>query len=63
MIHLRLELPPLSDETAARLLDFLQQLATAFENEYVSQLRRYYEPQGPDTLDLFDDCEDELPPF
>lgn len=63
MTHLRLELPPLSDETAALLLDFLQQLATAFENQYVSQLRRYYQPQGPYTLDLFEDTDDELPPF
>ena len=34
--------PELSDEAAAQLLDFLYELATAFENAYFDQLHRYY---------------------
>lgn len=38
-----LELPSeLSDETVAQLLESLYALATALENHYSGQLRRYY---------------------
>ena len=46
----------LSDETASVLSDFLYQLATACENQYLAQLRRYnrrkrqmnlYDPEEP----------------
>ena len=34
--------PELSDEAAAKLLDFLYELVTGFENAYFDQLHRYY---------------------
>lgn len=55
--------PGLSDENAARCLDFLQELTTAFENYYAHQLRRYYEPAKPDHPDLFEDLRDDQLPF
>jgi hypothetical protein len=39
--------PHLSDEAAAQLLNFLQELLTGFENAYYDQLRRYYASHGP----------------
>ena len=56
----------LSDEAAAKLLEFLYELARAFENRYASQLHRYYAPPHDDQLDLWDDPtapEDDGPPF
>ena len=53
--------PPLSDEAAAQILQFLYHCAAQFESRYDTQLRRYYEdPTPPDQLDLFPDTE---PPF
>ncbi len=54
--------PELSDEAAVQMLDFLHELATAFENRYAAQLRRHYEPDVPPHPDLFDACDDP-PPF
>ena len=49
--------PPLSDEAATQLLDFLYELITAFENYYAPQLRRYAQEQTVDRSqpDLFAD--------
>ncbi|MGD8842665.1 MAG: hypothetical protein PVJ83_04235 [Gammaproteobacteria bacterium] len=55
--------PDLSDETASEMLDFLYQLITAFENHYAAQLRRYYQEADRSQPDLFEDFNDELPPF
>lgn len=59
--------PPLSDEAAAEMLDFLYQLLNAFENQYGAQLRRYHQQCDPDPpqRDLFDEdaFDDELPDF
>lgn len=55
--------PELSDENAAQILEFLYELATAFENQYTVQLRRYYQPPEPPEPDLFEDFDDELPTF
>ena len=55
--------PDLSDETASEILDFLYELATAFENHYAAQLRRYYQEGDRSQPDLFEDFSDELPPF
>ena len=38
-------------------------LATAFENHYLHQLRRYHEPGIPPQPDLFEDFDDDLPEF
>ncbi len=57
-------LPELSDETAAHMLDFLHELATAFENYYGPQLRRYYEPDPSEQYDLFENnLDDDDVPF
>ena len=53
--------PELSDEAAAQMLDFLHELATAFENHYAFQLRRHRRPPPPRHPDLFDDFDDEAP--
>ena len=55
--------PDLSDETASEILDFLYELTTAFENHYAAQLRRYYQEGDRSQPDLFEDFNDELPPF
>ncbi len=57
------ELPELSDEMASVILDFLHELTTAFENHYANQLRRYHQPGDASQPDLFEDCDDNLPPF
>jgi len=55
--------PELSDESATEMLDFLYQFVTAFENQYATQLRRYYQSTEPPQPDLFEDFDDELPDF
>lgn len=55
--------PELSDEVASEMLDFLYEFINAFENQYSSQLRRYYQSSEPSVPDLFDDFDDDLPTF
>jgi hypothetical protein len=38
----------LSDEAAAGLIEFLQELTTALERHYYAQLRRHYHVPGAD---------------
>lgn len=61
------ELPPLvalpdelSDEAAAKLLEFLYELAAAFESAYAGQLLRYY--HRPD-IEQPDPLPERDPPF
>ena len=42
--------PPLSDEAAVEILDFLQVFMTEFENRYGDQIRRYYEERSRHNL-------------
>lgn len=55
----------LSDEAAAQLVEFLQELTEAIERHYAAQLRRYYHPTdiapNPDFAARDPDSED--PPF
>jgi hypothetical protein len=39
--------PQLSDEAAAQMLNFLQELLVGFENAFYDQLNRYYASPGP----------------
>jgi hypothetical protein len=39
--------PQLSDEAAAQMLNFLQELLVGFENAFYDQLNRYYASRGP----------------
>ena len=55
--------PNLSDEAASEMLDFLYELINAFENQYRDQLQRNYQTHQPPQPDLFEDFDDELPPF
>jgi hypothetical protein len=48
--------PPLSDEAIRALLDMLYAVASALEEHYDAQLRRYHG-------DLFPDFDDDLPEF
>ena len=55
--------PNLSDEAASEMLDFLYELINAFENQYRDQLQRHYQINQPPQPDLFEDFDDDLPPF
>jgi hypothetical protein len=44
-------LPPLSDEAAAAISDFLVELHVLFDNRYFAQLRRFHQQQRPDPAD------------
>jgi hypothetical protein len=43
-------LPPLSDEAAVEILDFLHAVLNAFESRYSAQLRRYYDDRSRHNL-------------
>ena len=47
----------LSDEAAAKLIDFLLQLAHQMENHYCEQLYRYHNGTDERQLDLWSDTE------
>lgn len=52
--------PPLSDEAAGELLDWLYEFTVAFEKHYADQLRRYYQSRiKPLDNDFFSD--DDMP--
>ena len=55
--------PSLSDEAASEMRDFLYEFINAFENHYRVQLQRQYQRNQPPQPDLFEDFDDELPPF
>ncbi len=42
-VLLPVELPRLSDETAAQFIDLLHALLTSFENHYYAQLARHHQ--------------------
>jgi hypothetical protein len=50
-----LDPPDLSDEAASEMLDFLYEFTTAFENQYIAQLRRYCQEVDRSQPDLFED--------
>ena len=54
-IPLLVELPELSDEAAAKLPELLYALAGAIENQYLAQIRRYYQSRDEYQLALWDD--------
>jgi hypothetical protein len=60
---LLVEPPKLSDAAASEMLDLLYELTNAFENHYANRLRHYHEPSGPPEPDLFEDFDDQSPPF
>ena len=43
-------LPPLSDEAAVEILDFLHAVLSAFESRYSAQVRRYYDDRSRHNL-------------
>ena len=58
-------MPPLSDEAAVKILDFLQGVTNDFENHYFTQIHRYYDARSRHNLtqaSLFDEVGDD-PPF
>ena len=40
---IRIELPPLSDEAAVVILEFLHEAVQCFEARYYTQIRRHYD--------------------
>ncbi|MDE8347175.1 MAG: hypothetical protein POH28_13530 [Acidocella sp.] len=58
-------MPPLSDEAAVKILDFLQGVMNDFENRYFAQIQRYYDERSRHNLiqaSLFEEAGDD-PPF
>ena len=53
----------LSDEAAAKLVEFLQELTDALERHYFAQLRRYYNPTDISQRNLDPAPEPTDPPF
>ena len=54
----------LSDEAAAGLIEFLQEMTTALERHYYAQLRRHYHlPGAADSQDTGAPGPDSDPPF
>jgi hypothetical protein len=47
---LRIAPPPLSDQAAVNLLDFLHDLVAAFEARYFAQIHRFYEERSEHNL-------------
>ena len=47
---LRLAPPPLSDQAAVALLDFLHDLVAGFEARYGDQIHRYYDERSEHNL-------------
>jgi len=43
-------LPPLSEEAAIEILDFLHNVIDLFESHYASQIRRYYDERSQHNL-------------
>ena len=55
-------MPPLSDEAAVEILDFLQGVTNDFENCYFTQIHRYYDERSRHNLtqaSLFEDNADD----
>lgn len=57
------EPPVLSDQAAYEMRNFLYELVTAFENYYGHQIRRYQASTTSPEPDLFDNLDDDTPPF
>lgn len=53
----------LSDEAAAKLVEFLHELTEAIERHYGAQLNRYYHPNDISQRDLDHAPESTDPPF
>ncbi len=53
----------LSDEAAAKLIEFLYELTEALESRYFIQLRRYHQEKRSDQRDLGPTPEPNDPPF
>lgn len=53
--------PPLSNEAACEMLDFIYEFIYDFELQYADQLRRPTPPLPSTTLGLFDDFDDDIP--
>ena len=47
---MRIAMPPLSDQAAVDIRDFLQQLTVCFESRYGDQIHRYYEQRSEHNL-------------
>ena len=47
---LRIAPPPLSDQAAVDLLEFLQDLVASFESHYFDQIHRFYEEKSEHNL-------------
>ena len=47
---IRIAPPPLSDQAAVDLLDFLHDLVACFESRYLDQIHRFYEERSEHNL-------------
>ena len=61
--HLNIPLPPLSDDAAVEILDFLHAIVLRFEAHYGGEIHRYYEQRSRHNLIEPDPSEPLDPPF
>lgn len=55
---IRIALPPLSDQAAADILEFLHSAVECFESRYFDQVRRYYNERAERKM-----CDADPPPW
>lgn len=57
-------MPPLSDEAAVMVLEFLQRFTECFESQYYGEIHRYYEERSQANMKTDDPPPaDDDPPF
>ena len=56
-------LPPLSDEAAVTVLEFLQRFTECFESQYYGEIHRYYEERSQANMKTADPPSADDPPF
>ena len=56
-------LPPLSDEAAVTIMEFLQYFTECFESQYYGEIHRYYEERSQANMKTADPPPTDNPPF
>jgi hypothetical protein len=56
-------MPPLSDEAAVMVLEFLHHFTECFESQYYGEIHRYYEERSQANMKTADPPSADDPPF
>ncbi|MGR2927808.1 hypothetical protein [Acidithiobacillus ferriphilus] len=56
-------MPPLSDEAAVTVLEFLQRFTECFESQYYGEIHRYYEERSQANMKTANPPPADDPPF